>query len=122
MLCLSSDHLEEPRPEVTGGHDQFSIQPLPGKPRQRVEQVAQVCAERGTAREQSDVSVNARSLRIVVATSDVSVSPDSIAFLSHDERSLRVSLQSSEAVSHVHAEILQRACERDVVRFIEPGL
>ena len=122
VLGLPLDELQEPLPHAVRRDDQLAIHPLAREPRQHVEQVADVRAHGLAAGEQADVGVDARGLGVVVAGAEVHVSPDAVRLAPHDERDLRMRLESLNAVGDVHAERLQRAREVDVVRLLEPRL
>src|SRR6266550_517439 len=83
---------------------------------------AMIRADRRTAGEQSDVSVDARRLRVVVAGADMRVALDAISLATHDKRRLRVRLHCWQAVGDVNTVILERSRPGDVVRFVEACL
>src|SRR5690242_7233175 len=107
VTSFAVEQREETPPHVRRRDDQLSIQPLARETRKRVEQIAQVGAQRRTAREQSDVRVDTRSLRIVVAGADMRVPANAVAFLPHHESCFCVSLQSRESIRDVHTEVLE---------------
>ena len=103
-------------------HDQLAILALAREAGQRVEEVADVGAERLLAREQPDVGVHPRRARVVVAGGDVHVAADAVELAPDDERDLGMRLEAGHAVGDVDAERLERARPVDVVRLLEPGL
>ena len=102
--------------------DQLAIQPLAGIAGERVEQIAHVRADRAAAGEQSDVGVEPRRARVVVAAAQVDVTPDAIALAPDDERRLGVRLQRSRPERDVNARVFELARPDDVVRLVEARL
>ena len=77
---------------------------------------------RVVAREQPEVRVQARGLRVVVAGADVHVVAHAVALAADDEDALGVRLERRQAVDDVHAGLLQRARPRDVRALVEARL
>ena len=87
-----------------------------------VEELGEVGAEVGVGREQAEVLVEVRGLRVVVAGADVAVAADAVGLLAHDEQHLGVGLQADEAVHDVHARLLEHAGPLDVRLLVEARL
>ena len=122
MLRLAINQFHEAAAHVRRRHQQLAVQLLATESRQCVEQVAHIGADARAAREQSEVGVELRRPRVIVAGTDVHVPADAIGLAAHDECRLGVRLQPRHAVHHMHAVILQRASPRDVVRLVETRL
>ena len=84
-----------------------------------VEQLREVGAEVGVARQHAEVLVGRRGLRVVVAGADVAVAADAVGLLAHDEQDLGVRLQPDEAVHDVRARLLEHAGPFDVRLLVE---
>ena len=74
---------------------------------ERVEQIAHVGADRRAAGEQTDVGVEARRARVVVAAAEVDVAANAVGLAPDDERRLRVRLERRRAERDVHAGVLE---------------
>ena len=122
MRRLAIDHPQHPLPHVRRRHQQPAVLRATRIPRERVEQVADVRADRLVAGEEPDVRVDARGAGVVVARPDVHIAPDAVMLLADHERRLGVRLEAGETIDHVHAERLERARPRDVVDLVEPRL
>ena len=84
-----------------------------------VEQLRQVGAEVGIAREHAEVFVGGRRLRVVVAGAEVAVAADPVGLLAHDQQHLGVGLQPDEAVHDVRARLLEHPGPFDVRLLVE---
>jgi len=122
MRRLTLDQLQRALPQVRRRHDQTPVELLPRHPGQRIEQVTRIGPDLRIAREESDIRVQARRFRVVVARADVHVSPDAIGIASHYQHRLGVRLEPRQSIRHVDAIAFHRACERDVVLFVEACL
>ena len=92
------------------------------EPRQVVEQVGDVGCDVLVRREEPEVLVDPRVVRVIVARADVDVAAQPVAFPAHDLRGLRVDLQAREPVDDVHAGALELARPLDVPPLVETGL
>ena len=119
---LALDQLEEPRAQRHRRDDQAPEHPLARESRERVEQVRDVRAELLAARQQPEVDVRARGLRVVVAGPDVHVAAQPDALAAHDQRHLRVGLEADQAVDDVGARLLEAAGPDDVRLLVEARL
>src|SRR5258707_5258173 len=122
MCRLAFDQLEKTVLHVRRRHEQLSVVSLPRVTREGVEQIADVCADRGAAGDQAKLRVLARGLGVVVAGTHMDVPANSVRLAPHDHRDLRVRLEGGGAVRHVHAEALELPRPRDVVGFVEARL
>ena len=73
-------------------------------------------------RQQAEVLVEPRGLRVVVAGAEVDVAADALGLVSHDHRQLAVGLEPDEAVDDVAAGLLELARPADVGLLVEAGL
>ena len=87
-----------------------------------VEELGEVGAERGVGREDAEVLVERRGLRVVVAGADVAVAANAVGLLPHDEQHLAVRLQPDEPVDDVDARLLEAAGPFDVRLLVEARL
>ena len=119
---LAVDQLEEPRAEAVRRDEQPAELALAGEAGEDVEQVGDVGAELGPARQQPEVRVEAGRLRVVVAGADVDVAAQPGALAPDDQGHLGVGLEPDEAVHDVGAGLLQLARPDDVGLLVEAGL
>ena len=89
---------------------------------QVVEHLGHVGADLGVCREQAQVGVKARRLRVVIAGADMRVVADTVALATNDQDALRVALQRGQAVDDVHAGLLQLLRPPDVGLLVEARL
>ncbi len=87
-----------------------------------VEDAADVAPDRRVGREQRQVGVDARGLRVIVAGADVAVGGELRALATNDQAELGVGLQFDEAIDDVHAGAFEVARPADVGRLVEAGL
>ena len=87
-----------------------------------VEHVAHVGADLLVDGEQTEVCVQARRRRVVVARADVHVVAHAVALAAHHQHALGVRLERGLPVDDVHARLLERLGPMDVHALIEAGL
>ena len=88
-------------------------------PGEVVEQLRQVGAEVGIARQHAEVFVGGRGLRVVVAGAEVAVAADAVGLLADHQQDLGVGLQPDEPVHHVRARLFEHAGPFDVGLLVE---
>ena len=91
----------------------------PAHRRQLLEYLVHVLADGFVAREQAVVGVHARGARVVVAGSEMDVTPQHPAFATNHHAHLRVRLVPHDAVHDLRAGRLQLVREFDVGLFVE---
>ena len=89
---------------------------------QVVEQLRRVGADLVVAREDPEVFVDPRRLRVVVAGADVAVAAEPVAVVAHDEHDLGVRLQTDHAVDDVHTGAFELPRPLHVGRLVESRL
>ena len=124
MARLALDQLEHGGEQLHRRHEGAAREPIrrTRRSRERVEQVGDVAGERLRRGEQAEIRVLPSGARVVVPRADVRVAPQRRALAPHDERDLRVHLETDEAVDDVGAGRLERARPADVVLLVEPRL
>ena len=80
-----------------------------------------VFADLRVCRKETEVRVQMRRHRVVVACREVDVTPHQVALAANDQSYFRVHLQAHQPVDHVHAFALQRTRPLDVALFVEAG-
>ena len=102
-LDLREDRLLERRRRG----QQLSVRPLrPVAGRQVVEELGEALADRRVARDEAEVAVDARGLRVVVAGAEVRVPAEAVEVPPHDEDHLAVRLQADDAVRDVDSDVI----------------
>ena len=71
------------------------------------------------ARQQTEVGVDARGARVIIAGAEMDVTPEPIGIAPNDEQRFAMRLQSDHAVDDVRAGFLEAASPLNVGRFIE---
>ena len=84
-----------------------------------IEQVSGIRADLIVRGEESQVRVQARSDRIVVAGGQMTIPADHIALPAKHQRDFGMHLQAQQSIHHVDALALQRSGPFDVALFIE---
>src|SRR5262245_9027503 len=119
---FAADHLGDRFAQVDRRDQQLAVALLTRVSGQVVEQLRDVFAETLIGGEESEVCVNARRDRVVVASAEMNVAAQLVLLLAHDEGDLGVGLQPDQAVDDVDAGLLQSLGPLDVRLFIEAGL
>ena len=115
----AGDHL---LPHGARRHQQAAVGSLVRIAGQGVEQVRNVGADIRVAGEIAEVRVDAAGHRVVIACPHVHVAADSVGFAAHHQAHLGVSLESQDAVDHVHALVLKCSRPGDIVLLVETRL
>jgi hypothetical protein len=89
---------------------------------QRIEEVGEIGADRSIAREQSEIRIDLRGLRVVVPRTDVGISADAVGLFPDHERCFCVRLETRKPVRDVNPETFQCARPGDVVHLVESRL
>ena len=121
-LRLPADELAQLVAQVHRRDEQPAVLARPAVAGEVVEQLREVGAEIGIARQHAEVFVDGRGLRVVVAGADVAVAADAVGLLAHDEQDLGVRLQADEPVHDVRARLLEHAGPFDVGLLVEARL
>ena len=118
-ICFASDQLRQAAAEGARGDPELPEALLLAVRRQVVEELGEIGADLGIAREESEVFVAARRIRVVVARSDMAVAADRVALAADDERRLAVGLEADHAVHDMDARLLEGAGPGDVRLLVE---
>ena len=121
-MRLAADELAQLVAQVHRRDEQPAVLARAAVAGEVVEQLREVGAEIGVAREHAEVFVGGRGLRVVVAGADVAVAADAVGLLAHDEQDLGVRLQPDEPVHDVRARLLEHAGPFDVRLLVEARL
>ena len=89
-----ANQLDDAAAQRDRGHEQAAVLTLAAVAGQVVEQVGEVLADLDVRRQQSDVLVQARGLRVVVAGAHVAVPAYAAVGATHHERRLRMGLEA----------------------------
>ena len=89
---------------------------------QLVEQTRNILTNLLVTGNQTQILVETSGRRVVVTGADVSVTAQVVTLAAHHQRQLAVSLQTHDAVHHVHAGALQLTSPRDVGFLIKTSL
>src|SRR5215208_2638376 len=116
------DLTDNPLLQVEGRDQDLAVAARARVAGQVVEHLGDVVADLLAGREEAEVGVDARGLRVVVAGPDVDVVADSVALAPGDQDALDVRLQAGDAVDDVHAGLLQRSRPADVRALVEARL
>ncbi len=108
--------------KVERSDEQLPVAPRTRVAGERVEHLGDVRADRWIAREQPEVGVDPRRLRVVVARPDVDVMAHAVALAPDHEDALDVRLQARDPVDHVDAGLLELLRPSDVRPLVEAGL
>ena len=122
VLGLAVDQLGEPVAQLHRRDEQRLELALIRVAGQIVEDVRDVRHDVGIGGEQTQVGVDLRRLRVVVAGAGVHVALHAVGLLPHDQTQLRVRLQLGKAVDDVDAVRLQPPRPEDVVALVEARL
>ncbi len=119
---LVLDELGDALAQGHGGDHELAVAGVAAVAGEEVEEVADVGAEIGVGREQTEVLVLPGRAGVVVAGADVAVAPDPVLLAPHHQRRLGVGLQAHEPVHDVHARLFEGSGPRDVGLLVEAGL
>ena len=103
---LTVDAIDDAHANTVRSNQQVAVGQFARITSQRIEQIGEVGADVGIGGQQADVLIQPRGLAVVVAGSDVAVTPDRGAFASHHQAGLAMRFQTDETVGHVDARLL----------------
>ena len=121
-MRLVADQLEQPVPHRDGRDDEAAEADAAAVAGQEVEDVGDLGRDRRVGRQEPDVLVAPRRVRVVVPGADVRVAAEPALLLAHDEAELRVRLQADDAVGDVDARVLEPLRPADVRLLVEARL
>ena len=107
--------------QVDGGDEEFAVFDFGGVSGEVVEEVGAIFADGFVAGEQTDIGVELRGDRVVIAGGEVHVAADAVFFLADDERGLAVDFEVEQSVDNVDTLTLQLSGPFDVALFVEAG-
>ena len=122
VLDFTPNQCLDPLEKVDGRNEQFAVALLCGVAGEMVEQVGRVRAQGLVAGQQAQVGVEAGRHDIVVASAEMGVAADLVAFLAHHQSKLRMNLEAQQAIDDMDALRFQPAGPFDVGFFVETGL
>src|SRR4029078_10800242 len=121
---LAIDALENPREQMARRDEQGARRAsrcLRGS-RQFIEQISDITGDQIIRREKTEIGVLLTRSRVVVARSDVHITPLSPPRAPHEGRGLAVILEADDAAPDVSAGVLERLSPSDVDLFVETSL
>ena len=90
---------------------------------EEIEEIVNGGSDAVVAGEKTEIRVEARGGRIVIARTEVGVAPDfSVGIVADNESELGMSLKADESVEDLHSGIFQAACPANVRSFVKAGL
>src|SRR5215475_2707418 len=122
MDDFTTDQLGQTFPQVHWGHQQYAVTVLSRIAGEVIEKVRSICAEFRIGGKKSDIGVNPRRHRVVIAGAQVHITPKGILLLPDDERNLQMCFQPDQTVNYVNARLLQSARPLNIVLFVETSL
>ena len=122
VLNLLINALNQAATQSTRRHQQRLVVGLRRVTGQLVEQAGDVLTNLLIAGDDAQILVETSGRRVVVTGTDVSVTAQVVTLAAHHQRQLAVSLQTHDAVHHVHAGALQLTSPRDVGFLIKTSL
>ena len=122
VLNLLVDALNQAATQSTRRHQQRLVVSLRRVTGQLVEQAGDILTNLLIAGNQTQVLVETSGRRVVVTGTNVRVTTQMVTLAAHHQRQLAVSLQTHDAVHHVHARALQLTSPRNVGFLIKASL
>ena len=122
VLNLLVDALNQAATQSTRRHQQRLVVGLRRVTGQLVEQAGDILTNLLVAGDDAQILVETSGRRVVVTGTNVRVTAQVVTLAAHHQRQLAVSLQTHDAVHHVHASALQLTSPRDVGFLIKTSL
>ena len=122
VLNLLINALNQAATQSTRRHQQRLVVGLRCVTRQLVEQAGNILTNLLIAGDDAQILVETSRRRVVVTGTNMSVTAQVVTLAAHHQRQLAVSLQTHDAVHHVHAGALQLTSPRDVGFLIKASL
>ena len=119
MIAFAFDQSDEALAQVEWRDEQFFHTRITGQTGQRVENDRDFFGDFRIRREQTEIGVDARGARMIIAGAQMHVMAQMIGIAPHDEERFAVRLQTNHAVNDMRAGFFQLARPLNVGRFIE---
>ena len=92
---------------------------ITGEAGQRVEDDRDLLGDLRIAGEQTEVGVNARGARVIIAGAEMHIMPEPIGIAADDEQRLAMCLQTDHAINDMRARFLQTARPLNIGRLVK---
>ena len=122
VLNLLIDALNQAATQSTRRHQQRLVVGLRRVTGQLIEQAGDILTNLFVTGNQTQILVETSGRRVVVTGTNMSVTTQVVTLTAHHQRQLAVSLQTHDAVHHVHAGALQLTSPRDIGFLIKTSL
>ena len=120
VVGLARNQVGHPLGQIHRGHQQRVVVRLLGVRGQKVEDVVHRHRHLRIGRQQTQIGIERRRRRVVVARPQVRIAADgAVGFLARNQRQLAVRLQSHQSVEDLHPRIFQLARPLDVGGLVE---
>ena len=119
MVAFAFDQSDEALAQIEWRDQQFFHARITGQTGERVEDDRDFLGDFRIRREQTEVGVDARGARMIIAGAEMDVVTEMIGIAAHDEERFAVRLQTDDAVNDMRARFLELARPLNIGRFIE---
>src|SRR5437667_3785679 len=119
VVALALDQCNESAMHVERRDHQFFQARIASKAGESIENSCHFLAQLRLAREQTEVGVNSRCARMIVACAELDVAPELVGIAANDEQRFAMRLQTDYAVDHMSSGFFQTTRPLNVARLIE---
>ena len=119
---FATNEIDQTAPQIIRGHEKSFVFDIAAVTSEVIKQLRGISRDVGLARDVTEVFVQPSRTRVVVAGTEVNVTPQTIAVFAHNQNTFGVSLETNDSVHHVHAGAFKCLRPRDIGGFIETSL
>ena len=119
VVALAFDQADQALVQIERRDEQFFHARITGEPGEGVEDDRDFLGDLRIGREQTEVGVDARGARMIIAGAEMHIMPEPIGIAPDDEERFAMRLQTDHAVNDMRARFLQPARPLNVGRFVE---
>ena len=119
---FATNEIDQTAPQIIRGHEKSFVFDIAAVTSEVIKQLRGISRDVGLARDVTEVFVQPSRTRVVVAGTEVNIAPQTIAVFSHNQNTFGVSLETNDAIHHVHTSAFKSLCPRDIGGFIETSL